>query len=68
MRRKLTLNKETLTELTTTDLSGVVGAASGHNTLCLECINDFSFEVCPTPTLPLEQCPITVTTTAETTA
>lgn len=53
MRRKLTLDKETLTELTTSDLSGVVGAASGH-TLCLECINDISFEVCPT--IPAETC------------
>lgn len=64
MRRKLTIHKETLTELTTADLSGVIGA-SGHNTLCVECINDITLEVCPT--LPLEKCPITVTTTGQTT-
>ena len=54
MRRKLTLNKETLTELTTTDLRGVVGASAAVHTACLECVNDISFEVCPT--LPVEKC------------
>lgn len=59
--RKLRLRKETLTVLDTGQLRSVVG---GHTHLCIECEytfcpecwNDLSFEHCPTPTLPVEQC------------
>lgn len=66
MRRKLLLKKETLAELSAVDLRIVRGGASGGNTLCLECINDFSFEKCPIPSLPLEECPLTQITVIET--
>ncbi|HVF06565.1 MAG TPA: class I lanthipeptide [Frankiaceae bacterium] len=64
--RTLRLNKETLTRLDTAELASVVGglthiyhcaALIGCNyTYCIECVNDWTFEFCPTPTLPVEQC------------
>lgn len=52
MRKKLVLKREPLAELSTEALRDVV-AASGH-TLCLECVNDITFEVCPSA--PIENC------------
>ena len=60
--RRLRLTKETLSVLDTVELRSVVGANTllpcvdcGH-TYCPDCWNDLSFEHCPTPTLPIEQC------------
>ena len=61
-KRTLRLVKETLTPLDTDALSSVVGGISLPNPACLphtfqfDCLNDMTFEVCPMPTLPLEQC------------
>lgn len=61
--RKLRLAKETLSVLSTGELGSVVGANSllpclfqCNYTYCPECLNDLSFEHCPTPTLPVEHC------------
>ena len=59
-KRTLRLVKESLTPLDTADLGAVVGGISLPNPACLPytfqvpCINDLSFEICPT--LPIEQC------------
>ncbi len=60
--RKLHLNKETLSALDTGELRSVVGGSllpcliDCQYTYCPECLNDLTFEFCPTPTLPIEQC------------
>lgn len=61
--RKLRLAKETLSVLDAVELRSVAGGNTmlpcmidcGY-TYCLDCVNDLSFEHCPTPTLPIEQC------------
>ena len=59
-KRTLRLVRETLTPLDTDALSSVVGGISLPNPACLPytlqipCINDLSFEVCPT--IPIENC------------
>ena len=58
--RKLVLRKETLTELSADSLRSIVGGTgttlgpSWDCTRQIECINDISFEICPT--LPAEVC------------
>lgn len=58
--RKLRLAKETLSVLDAGDLRSVAGGTGIHcvfecnYTYCPECLNDISFEFCPT--LPIEQC------------
>lgn len=61
--RTLRLAKETLTPLGNAELAAVAGGHSGTPcligcayTYCPECINDWTFEFCPTPTLPIEEC------------
>ncbi len=61
--RKLRLAKETLSALDTGELRSVVGGATTlpcmincNYTYCPDCVNDWTFEFCPAPTLPLEQC------------
>jgi hypothetical protein len=63
MRRTLRLAKETLTRLDNAELASVAGGASRipcmyecNYTYCPECINDWTFEFCPTPTIPVELC------------
>lgn len=58
--RKLVLRKESLTELSSGSLQRVVGGSAvclGKTFECtreIECINDISFEVCPT--VEIEEC------------
>ena len=59
-KRTLRLVKESLTPLDTDTLGSIVGGVSIPNPVCLrptfqiECVNDLSFEICPT--LPIEEC------------
>ncbi len=61
-KRTLRLVKESLTPLEADALGSVVGGISIPSPQCLpltfqfDCINDLTFEVCPVPTVPLEQC------------
>ena len=60
--RQLRLAKETLSALETGELRSVVGGSmlpcliDCNYTYCPDCVNDWTFEFCPTPTLPVEQC------------
>ncbi len=56
MRKRLVLKRESLMELSAEALRSVV-AASDH-TICTDCINDISFEVCPSA--PIENCIATI--------
>ncbi|HVF04641.1 MAG TPA: hypothetical protein VNA20_07375 [Frankiaceae bacterium] len=59
-KRTLRLKKESLTPLDNDSLGSVVGGISLPSPQCLPytfqipCINDLSFEICPT--LPVEDC------------
>lgn len=59
--KRLVLKKDTLAELSTDSLRAVNGAAS--DTWCVPCLNDISFEWCPT--LPLDECTSAVTRITE---
>ena len=50
--KKLVLKKDTLTDLSTDSLRAVNGAAS--DTWCVPCLNDISFEWCPS--IPIDGC------------
>ncbi|HEX8002562.1 MAG TPA: class I lanthipeptide [Mycobacteriales bacterium] len=56
--KKLALRKETLSELSAGVLQQVVGASvfgvSFNCTRDIDCVNDISFEICPT--LGIEEC------------
>jgi hypothetical protein len=60
--RTLRLARETLAPLHTTELASVGGGSgalcyrASDLTLCVDCVNDVTFEMCPTPTLPIEAC------------
>jgi hypothetical protein len=62
--RKLRLAKETLSALDTGELRSVVAGNSllpcllpaWEYTYSPDCVNDITFEFCPTPTIPVEQC------------
>lgn len=55
--RKLVLRKETLSALAPEALRSVAGGGVVYTFYCtrqVDCINDISFEICPT--MPLEEC------------
>ena len=61
--RSLRLTRETLTPLGTEELASVIGGVTDpcvqigcDYTYCIDCINDGTFEFCPTPTIPVELC------------